>query len=176
MFDVLLESRARRPRRAGSTAASALMHGAIVAVGALTMTHPGNANPASKPARKAVIYIPIPREKHHDARTDRRSSSGRGSQSGQATARIPIFTSTELPPIDLTIAEPVMPEPTAPGNDFVKSVGGLGGSPLEYHDGVVDEHAVDRAPRVIGRAPEPRYPTPLREAGIEGRVVAEFVV
>jgi protein TonB len=176
MFNVLLESRAHRPRRAGSTAASALMHGAILAAAiALTMTHQVNANPGKKPLRKPVIYIPIPREKHLDARTDGRSSSG-GSQSGQAMARIPIFTSTELPPIDLVITEPVMPEPTAPGNELVKSVGGLGGSPLEYHGGVVDEHTVDRAPRVVGRAPEPRYPTSLREAGIEGRVVAEFVV
>jgi protein TonB len=176
MFDVLLESRARRSRRAGSIAASALMHGAIVAAVALMMTHPVNANPAKLRPRKPIIYVPIHPETHHDARTDRRSSSGGASQSGRATAKIPIFTSTELPPIDLTISEPAMPDPAAPGNDFVSSVGSLGGPALEYHGGVVDERTVDRAPRAIGRGPEPRYPTPLREAGIEGRVVAEFVV
>jgi protein TonB len=40
----------------------------------------------------------------------------------------------------------------------------------------MDERLVDRAPRLAERAIEPRYPTSLREAGIEGRVVVQFVV
>jgi protein TonB len=40
----------------------------------------------------------------------------------------------------------------------------------------IDERLVDRAPRVLGRAIEPRYPAALREAGVQGRVVVQFVV
>jgi protein TonB len=175
MFDVLLESSARRPRRAGSTAASALMHGALMAAAvALTVPHAVDANPAKPP--KPPIYIPIHPETHHDARSGRRSSGG-GSQTSPKTVTIPIFTSTELPPIDLAIAQPALPEPDASANELTKRVGNLGVLPsLEYQGGVADEQMVDRVPRVLGRSPEPRYPTALREAGVQGRVVAEFVV
>jgi protein TonB len=175
MFVVLLESRARRARRIGSTAASALVHGAIVAAAmALTVPHPVDANPARKPSKR-VIYVPIRPQTRHDSRADRRSSGG-GSRTGQTTATIPSFTSTELPPIDLAIAEPAMPEHGSSGNELWRSNGLLGGLAPEYRGGAADEHSVDRVPRVLGRAPEPRYPAPLREGGVQGRVVAEFVV
>jgi protein TonB len=48
-------------------------------------------------------------------------------------------------------------------------LGGASGAAL-------DEHLVDRAPRVLGRAIEPRYPAALRDAGVQGRVVVQFVV
>jgi protein TonB len=39
-----------------------------------------------------------------------------------------------------------------------------------------DASLVDRAPRLVGKPAEPRYPDRLREAGVEGRVVVQFVV
>jgi protein TonB len=50
-----------------------------------------------------------------------------------------------------------------------RTLGGGDGSAL-------DERDVDRAPRLIGAAQEPRYPAALRESGIQGRVVVQFVV
>ena len=41
---------------------------------------------------------------------------------------------------------------------------------------VIDEAAVDRAPNVLGNAPEPRYPAVLRSNGTSGHVVVRFVV
>ncbi|HET7189424.1 MAG TPA: energy transducer TonB, partial [Gemmatimonadaceae bacterium] len=54
----------------------------------------------------------------------------------------------------------------------------VGGGPsiLAGSGGVVDERLVDRAPRLMGTAVEPKYPASLRAAGIEGRVVVQFVV
>jgi protein TonB len=39
-----------------------------------------------------------------------------------------------------------------------------------------DASLVDRAPLLVGKPAEPRYPDRLREAGVEGRVVVQFVV
>ena len=109
---------------------------------------------------------------------DRRSARG-GVQTGR-TLPLPIFTPTELPPIDLVIADPVVPDLRAShASDDLKSACKcmpMDGSRPQYVGDVIDEHTADRAPRVIGHAPEPRYPASLREAGIQGRVVAEFVV
>lgn len=54
-------------------------------------------------------------------------------------------------------------------------IGGVGVAVSGTGD-VSDASAVDRAPRIVGRAAEPRYPATLRSAGIEGHVLAEFVV
>jgi protein TonB len=89
---------------------------------------------------------------------------------------VPNFNATQLPPVDLVLAVPQPTDLPTPPGDELRTSGSIDGTALQASDGVLDEHVVDRTPRVIGRAPEPRYPTPLREAGVQGRVVAEFVV
>jgi protein TonB len=176
MFNVLLESRATRPRRPGSTMASALLHGAVIAAAiGLARPHSGGAITPPKPDT-SVVYIPVYPETQVDRRIGHPSAGG-GAQAGWSNVTIPIFDLRELPLIDLTVAEPLIAEPLVPGpSDGLKTDRGIGGRGLQSGDGVIDARAVDRAPSVIGRAPEPRYPAPLREAGIQGRVVAEFVV
>jgi protein TonB len=174
MFNVLLESRAARPRRPRSTIASAVVHGAIIAaVILLTRPYPGRAVTARR--AEPITYVPVPTEPQIDQRTDH-SARGANRNTGRPTRTAPSFNSTELPPIDLVLAAPRVDElPSVPSDGF-RSSATLPGPGLQRPDGVIDEHLVDRVPRVIGRAPEPRYPTALRESGIQGRVVAEFVV
>ena len=80
-----------------------------------------------------------------------------------------------LPPIDLGPALPpdeiVIGRGIRTASPIGSDLPGLGGP-----GSAVDEHLVDRAPRLAGRFADPRYPAALREAGIEGRVVVQFVV
>ncbi|MFL5605481.1 MAG: energy transducer TonB [Gemmatimonadaceae bacterium] len=174
MFDVLMESRAARPRRTGSTVTSAVAHGALIAA-VIWLARPGSGR-AITPPLQPPIYVPVHPETRVDHRIDHRSARS-GAQAGR-TLPIPIFTPTELPPIEVAISVPVLADPGVSGaiTDLDRNMFPCDCRPPHYPGDVVDEHLVDRGPRVLGRPPEPRYPTALREAGIQGRVVAEFVV
>jgi protein TonB len=90
---------------------------------------------------------------------------------------VPDVIPVALPPVDVG---PVLPTvELAIGGRGVRTDSpiGAGGSPSSTGAGsILDERMVDRAPRLLGRAIEPHYPAMLRDAGIQGRVVVQFVV
>jgi protein TonB len=179
MLSVLLESRATPSRHIGGTIASALAHGgAIAAVIALTV-------PRDNPARTPEIHptpvhyvrtAPSPVESTPSAPPTQTPSDRSPRRPNLPVIDAPVVVPTKIPPIDLAQTA-VAPDRVLIGAPS-RTPGGPGviGTPIGGADGVSDASAVDRAPRVAGRAPEPRYPATLRSAGIEGSVLAEFVV
>jgi protein TonB len=176
MLNVLLESRAPRARRMRSTTASALVHAALIA-GAVALTVPGPVKATSVDVQDLVYVTPAPPQAHP---ADRRGSPQPHAPTGSwlpPTVPLPGFVPEFLPPIENL-------GPTLPPDDIV--IGGHGGDamspigaggPSVGSDGsAVDEHLVDRAPRLIGRVLEPNYPASLRQAGVQGHVVVQFVV
>jgi periplasmic protein TonB len=176
MLDVLLESRAPRTRRVGSTIASALLHAGLIA-GAVALTLPAPVDGKPVPRPPDVVWVdtwptpPLtpPRAPRHDATPS------------TAPGPLPIISAPDvvpdrLPPIDAGPSIP--PDEVVIGSHGVRTDSPLGiatGTPLGSGS-AIDERLVDRAPRLAGRVIEPRYPASLREAGIQGRVVVQFVV
>ncbi len=177
MFTTLVESRAVRRRSARGAATSILVHGAVIAA-AVAMTMPGSvqARPEREHALPLVIYRPIreavpPRAAMEPAR----ASWSEGMQ--LPTIAAPTVVQPTLPPID--IDAPMLPPDQLlighPGASLHAAIGseGTGGF---VPGAAVDVADVERAPRLVGNALPPRYPTALRESGVAGRVVVRFVI
>jgi len=181
MLTVLLESRAARQRRAGSTVLSLVAHGAVVAL-VVALTLPDRSAARQTPdIRPTIVHFvptsptatkPSPAPQPPASRTDVSAP-----RPNLPVIEVPTITPSTIPPIDLS-------HPTLTSNQVLIGsrsspfTSGIGepGTPVEGARGVSDVSAVDRVPRLIGRAAEPRYPGALRSAGVQGHVLAEFVV
>jgi periplasmic protein TonB len=175
MFTTLLESRATRTRRTGSTVASMLFHGALIA-GGVALTIPQIVDATPRPAERPVIYVePAPP-------IDPIVSTGSTDIAKPAGPRAPTLvnvvappiTPTDLPPVDM--GPSISPEQIRIGGGNPVGASGVGPSVPFVEGSVIGVEAVERIPRVIGSAPTPRYPDALRASGITGRVTVRFVI
>jgi len=180
MLNVLLESRAPRTRRMGSTVASAVLHAALIAGAvALTMPAPVDAKGRDEPDRPPIKYVdirsqppapPVPQDRGQAPATPQAPT--------QVTVTAPDVVPDALPPVD--VGPTIPPDEIVIGGPAARVASSIGsGAPMLSAGGTssaIDEQFVDRAPRLLGRALEPRYPAGLRDAGVQGRVVVQFVV
>lgn len=173
MFTTLLESRTQRTRRTRSTAASVFMHSAAIAI-AVAMTRATPSDAREEPVEKVPVWIDVVRTSQtqlpraaHDAAPHHMPELPR--------VNPPTFVPNDLPPID--VGGPAIPDDRLLIGNAVSgpplSSGPIGGP---SDDRIVDEKLVDRAPRMLGDAQPPLYPPSLRQRGITGQVVVQFVV
>ena len=175
MLNVLLESRAPRARRMRSTLASALVHaGLITGAVALTMPGPVRATPAAEPP--IIHIVPPPRPVPPSPAGTRPAGPSSPAAPTLPNVPLPDFTPDHIPPVD--VGPSVPPDEVVIGRGIASTppIGAGGPSGLGAGGAAVDERLVDRAPRLLAGAAEPRYPASLRAAGLQGRVVAQFVV
>lgn len=170
MLDRLLESKAKRERSATGAIASVAAHTALIGLAVYATAH---ARVEVAPSAQVVrpVYFP-------SARPPATSAS--------ATGSVPRIHQTRLvfvdPAVNISLPSIDVPLPGLGSDDFHRDpVGGPGSSGGGQVAGG-DPHAAFRAEQVekqvslaTGNAP-PRYPELLRAAGVEGRVVARFVV
>lgn len=177
MLRVLLESRARRQRRAGGMALSIATHLAIIGAVTATSVH------ATRPARDPIVPVHLepparpapPREPEHLSRAAAHAAS-RGTQ-GIVVERIHI--SADIPttlPIADVLSRP-MPdyETTTPGTPTGSATGPRSILDGERTSDDTDWRGSELLMRIVTSA-TPRYPESLRQAGLDGRVLVRFVV
>jgi protein TonB len=180
MLNQLLESRARRERRPGGTAASIAMHALILAAlirATANATVPHFEKPAEVPVQITPVDIPptpVPPKSIPDQALD----AVRGLQPPDIAAP------TLIPPIDIPTALPDIDYAKAPTRleDFAsgrrRQLGGVEGGTGNAPKGgdVYAEWEVERPAAMRPGSRGPEYPSVLREAGVEGSVVVQFVV
>ena len=178
MFNTLLESRATRQRRAGSTITSAVLHGAAIAA-IVAMSIPGRSDARLAPPRETKVrFIPIAHPPVSQPKVTAPSTAVHQVPVSVPTRVIiaPVNVPTSLPPVDLGVAplsDTTSFRITGPG---IRAPG-LGGPSRGIESGsAIDEALVDRTPRLLPGAPDPRYPNSLRSSGMSGQVVVRFVI
>jgi protein TonB len=170
VLDTLLESRSTRRRSAGGAIISVTAHTALIAV-ALYATAQAHVPSRRSPEQVRPVYfppvpMPIKGTPHQ--------------QSGRTTnvvPRLPVIQSIDivLPPI------PDIHVPAADGGIFhSRPLAGSGTEPVgsagDPGGGAYTAGQVERQVAVAPGNSPPKYPEALRDRGVEGSVVAQFVV
>jgi protein TonB len=170
MLDRLLESRAMRSRSPLGTMSSVTAHFVVIAL-AVHATAQSRSRPMDA---SRVVVIPFVPERPVTAPTARSSTASPPLLHRLPLPPLPIFA-PQLPPIDMPMSLPTT------RTDFPSS-GGVNPVPTDRGDVNADSATtfrsdqVERQVSVLHGAPLPRYPEALRAAGVEGQVIAEFVV
>jgi protein TonB len=171
MLETLLESKSKKERGAAGTIASVLTHTVVIAA-ALYATAQARVQPAApRETMRAVYFPPAPNQG---------SVVRPATRTDQHLAKTPILTfavpriDINTPRVDVTdiVSRPgdFSPGPTA---SLVSNSGGAGGTPVDGH---FRADQVEKQVTVVAGSAPPRYPEVLRNSGVEGRVIAEFIV
>lgn len=175
MLETLLESKSKRGRSAGGTIASVSAHTLLIGA-ALYATAQGRAKPTEPPEMVRPFYFPPARYPVPAAPTTTPQRAVDGRRLIFTEPRIDI----ELPRVD--IADVVSTDVLSRPDDFSRSpligtginpgstgLGSAGDAPLRADQ-------VEKPVSVVAGSAPPRYPEILRTSGVEGQVVALFVV
>lgn len=170
MLETLLESRSRRRRSSGVAFLSVTAHSALIAA-AVYATAEARVTPDSAIDSVRPVYFPVTSTPVAASHSKRRTVDGDVSQHLPVVA----FIDIELPPVpDITLPPPG-------GEDFHSRLSGRSGTesvgPVVGSDG--EPYAAEQVEKQVEAAPgniPPRYPEALRNAGVEGKVIAQFVV
>ena len=180
MLHELPESRRRRRRSTRGLVTSVVLHGALIVL-VVAGTARGDAALPDAPDETIVYHAPSP------APDAPRESAAPRDVAAPARPDQPTVPALPALPAPIAVPDVIAPPgpPTLPADYFERralgapsdnaSTGSRGGTGDAPADGVWSSHLVERAVEPVGGA-APRYPETLRSAGVEGEVVAEFVV
>ena len=180
MFDNLIESKAKKQKRAGGTVMSAFIHAAVISAAVYATAHATDA--LDKPKAEKVEFVtvkkdepPPPKETPKPPPPDvvMKAPPPKGFQVLTAPIKIPDV----LPDIDLS--KKVTNEEDFTGKGVAGGIakGVVGGTPQPVNDNqTYFEFQVEKQVSPFPGNPAPRYPDMLRSANVEGEVLAQFVV
>jgi protein TonB len=171
MLETLLESKPKRSRSTAGTIASVTTHTALIAA-AVFATAQARVQPRVSVETVRAVYFPPNAPQVHTPR------STPAAPTRPPDGRQMIFVGTHidisLPPIDITTVI------SKPGDFGSASIGSLRPDGIETqavpYGGPFRADQVDRQVGLIPGVRPPAYPESLRSAGIEGKVLVEFVV
>ncbi len=171
MLDTLLESKAKRERSANGTMASIAAHTALIAA-AIYATAEARVPPRASPEMIRPIYFP-------HAQSPVANLKRTAARQRPLIDRGLIFVKPQVdivvPPIDVigvvSKASDFSPATSAATRSSGGEETGAGSAEIPFRADQVEKQVAV----MPGSAP-PRYPETLRSSGVEGQVIAEFVV
>ena len=170
MLETLLETKSRTSRSAGGAVVSVTAHTLLIA-GALYATAQARVEAARSPQPVRPIYFPLPQPQSQPSSPNMSHAVARD---GHRLIFVEPHFDIRIPTIELT---GVLSKPTDFGPSTIGPTGAGGGeSGTATTSGTFRADQVERQVAVMPGSPPPRYPEALRSSGVEGQVVAVFVV
>jgi len=180
MFDNLIESQAKKQRRAGGTFASLVFHTIVITAAVMGTLHAKEE--LEKPKAEKVEFVQVKKDEPPPPKEEvkppppevvMKAPPPKGFQVLTAPIKIPDV----LPDIDLS--KKVTNEEDFTGKGVAGGIakGVVGRTPAPVNDNqTYFEFQVEKQVSPFPGNPAPRYPDMLRSANVEGEVLAQFVV
>lgn len=183
MFNNLLESKAKKQKRLGGSITSIVVHAAVLAVLVVVTKNAGIVN--EKPREEKIDFVEVKKDEPKPPEPEKppppppdmvaEPPPPKGFQVLQAPIEIPNI----IPEIDLS--KKVTDEADFSGKGVAGGIakgveGGKAPVPNQAPDQPYFDFQVEKPVVMAPGAQGPAYPDMLRTAGIEGAVLAEFVV
>ncbi len=180
MFDNLIESKAKKQKRAGGIVFSAVLHLVVITAAIYGTLQAKDA--IEKPKAEKVEFVemkkkdepPPPKEEPKPPPPDvvMKAPPPKGFQVLTAPIKIPDV----LPDIDLSKKVTNEEDFSGKGQAGGIAKGVVGGTPQPVSDQPYFEFQVEKQVAAMPGQSPPRYPDMLRSANVEGEVLAQFVV
>ena len=171
MFTNLLESRGKKPRSVGGTFASFVAHAALIVVAIHATLHAGHAIEAQP---DKVVFAAEPVDKPVVVKRAPENTDVKPATNGVLTLNDVVNVPDQLPDVELATRPPNDGDwlGTALPHDRGTGIPGM----VAPSGGIYTASQVDEPVVAMPGSPGPRYPEMFRAAGVQGEVVATFVV
>jgi protein TonB len=180
MFNNLLESKPKKEKRGGGTVASIVMHSVLVGLAVYATANAAIQN--EKPKQEKIDFVETPKDEPPPPKDEPPPPpppdivAAPPPPKGFQVLTAPVEIPDVIPDIDLS--KKVTDENDFSGKGVAGGVakGVEGGKAVVQSDQPYFEFQVEKPVVPAPGSTSPRYPDMLRQAGVEGEVLAQFVV
>jgi len=180
MFNNLLESKPKKEKRGGGTVASIVMHSILVGLAVYATANAAIQN--EKPKQEKIDFVETPKDEPPPPKDEPPPPpppdvvAAPPPPKGFQVLTAPVEIPDVIPDIDLN--KKVIDESDFSGKGVAGGVakGVEGGKAVVQTDQPYFEFQVEKPVVPAPGSTSPRYPDMLRQAGVEGEVLAQFVV
>jgi protein TonB len=180
MFNNLLESKAKKEKRGGGTVVSVVLHSLLVGLAVYATANAAIKN--EKPRQEKIDFVETPKDEPPPPKDEPPPPpppdvvAAPPPPKGFMVLTAPVDIPDVIPDIDLS--KKVTDEADFSGKGVAggRASGVEGGKAVVQSDQPYFEFQVEKPVVPAPGSTQPRYPDMLRQAGVEGEVLAQFVV